>query len=55
MEYRQDQDLSDRDYSERIQAEPRMWKVVLQFAIGLAVIAAVATAVVWLWLTYYQG
>ncbi len=35
--------------------EPKMWKVVVQFVIGLAVIAAVATAVVWLWLTYYQG
>jgi len=30
------------------------WKVVLQFALGLLVIAAVAGAIVWLYLKYYQ-
>lgn len=29
------------------------WKVALQFVIGLAVIAAVAGAIVWLYLKYY--
>jgi hypothetical protein len=30
------------------------WKVVLQFVIGLAVIAGVAAAIVWLYIKYYQ-
>ncbi len=30
------------------------WKVVLQFVVGLAVIAAVAAAIVWLYIKYYQ-
>lgn len=51
----QDEPLSMRREPSRESQDPRMWKVVLQFVIGLAVIAAVATAVVWLWLTYYQG
>ena len=30
------------------------WKVVLQFVIGLLVIAGVAAAIVWLYIKYYQ-
>jgi hypothetical protein len=30
------------------------WKVALQFVIGLAVIAGVAFAIVWLYIKYYQ-
>jgi len=30
------------------------WRVVLQFVVGLAVIAVVAFAIVWLYIRYYQ-
>lgn len=53
---REDQYENEQSYGQEPYGnEPKMWKVVVQFVIGLAVIAAVATAVVWLWLTYYQG
>jgi len=37
----------------RSKAKRSGWKVVLQFVIGLAVIAAVAAAIVWLYIKYY--
>jgi hypothetical protein len=30
------------------------WKIVVQFIVGLAVIAGVAAAIVWLYIKYYQ-
>jgi hypothetical protein len=44
--------LADRP--QPVRAKRGGWKIVLQFVVGLAVIASVAAAIVWLYIKYYQ-
>lgn len=43
-----------RQSAERAPKKGGAWKVVLQFVVGLAVIAGVAAAIVMLYIRYYQ-
>jgi hypothetical protein len=38
----------------KVRKPNRSWRIALQFVIGLAVIAGVAFAIVWLYVRYYQ-